>query len=131
MIIKSAAILFGVVFIAIGNFGFIKEIAWYGQNLVNVASGLAALLCGMRGVGASRSFFRIYGTICALVALLGFYYFGVVQVRASRRADQLMLNASEAETPAIQKQILDATTKEEHQAALVAPCGVKLRPKLY
>ncbi|HEV8617859.1 MAG TPA: DUF4383 domain-containing protein, partial [Candidatus Udaeobacter sp.] len=44
------------------------------HNFVHLASGVVFLLCGMAGVGASRTFFRIFGIIYALVALLGFYY---------------------------------------------------------
>jgi len=116
--IKSAAILFGVVFIDIGIFGFFKGIGLDQQNLLNVASGLAALLCCMGGVGASRRFFRIYGIICVLVALLGFYYFGVVEVKASRRANQIRLNASQRETEEIADQISKVRTIEDRNEVL-------------
>ena len=81
--VKSLAILFGVVFIAIGILGFVPAIAPDGMllnifhvntahNVVHLATGIVALLCAMGGVGASRTFFQIFGIIYANVAILGF-----------------------------------------------------------
>jgi hypothetical protein len=42
------------------------------HNYVHLASGVAALLCGMAGVGAAKNYFRIFGLVYALVAVLGF-----------------------------------------------------------
>jgi hypothetical protein len=84
--IKTAAILFGIVFLLIGIVGFVPAITPANgmllgifhvntaHNFVHLASGVIFLLCGMAGVGASRTFFRIFGIVYALVALLGFYY---------------------------------------------------------
>jgi hypothetical protein len=85
-VIKTAAIIFGVVFLLIGILGFVPAATPANgmllgifhvntaHNFVHLASGVVFLLCGMAGVGASRTFFRIFGIIYALVALLGFYY---------------------------------------------------------
>jgi Domain of unknown function (DUF4383) len=84
--IKTAAILFGIVFLLIGILGFVPAITPANgmllgifhvntaHNFVHLASGVIFLLCGMAGAGASRTFFRIFGIVYALVALLGFYY---------------------------------------------------------
>ena len=86
--VKTAAILFGIVFLAIGILGFVPSITAPDangmpmllgifhvntlHNVVHLASGAVALLCGMSGVGASRWYFRIFGLVYALVAVLGF-----------------------------------------------------------
>ena len=84
--IKTAANLFGIVFLLIGILGFVPAVTPANGMLlgifhvntahifVHLASGVVFLLCGMAGVGASRTFFRIFGVIYAVVALLGFYY---------------------------------------------------------
>ncbi len=84
--VKTAAILFGVVFLFIGILGFVPAATPANgmllgifhvntaHNIVHLASGVVFLLCGMAGVGASRIFFRIFGVVYALVAVLGFYY---------------------------------------------------------
>ena len=82
--VKSLAILFGIVFLAIGILGFVQGITkddmLLGIFMVNpahsvvyIASGVVALLCGISGFSASRTFFRIFGIIYAIVAVLGFY----------------------------------------------------------
>jgi uncharacterized protein DUF4383 len=87
--VKSAAIVFGIVFLAIGILGFVPAVTTdvngmpmllgifhvnAAHNYVHLATGVVALLCGMAGFGASRTFFRIFGVVYALVAALGFYY---------------------------------------------------------
>jgi hypothetical protein len=42
------------------------------HSIVHIASGVVFLLCGMAGAGASRTFFKIFGLVYALVAILGF-----------------------------------------------------------
>ncbi len=69
--VKTAAILFGIVFLAIGILGFVPSITAPDangmpmllgifhvntlHNIVHLASGAVALLCGMSGAGASRA----------------------------------------------------------------------------
>jgi hypothetical protein len=86
--VKSAALLFGIVFLAVGILGFVPAAAAPDANgmpmllgifmvnsthsIVHIASGVVFLLCGMAGAGASRTFFKIFGLVYALVAILGF-----------------------------------------------------------
>jgi hypothetical protein len=83
--VKSAAILFGLVFLVVGILGFVPSITKdemllgifhvnFAHNIVHLASGAVFLLCGLAGAGPSRMFFRIFGIVYALVAALGFYY---------------------------------------------------------
>jgi hypothetical protein len=85
--VKAAAIIFGIVFLAVGILGFVPGATTdvngmpmllgifhvnTAHNFVHIASGVVFLLCGMAGAGASRMFFKIFGIIYALVAVLGF-----------------------------------------------------------
>ena len=87
--VKSAAILFGIVFLAVGILGFVPAATPpmadgnggmllnlfhvnLAHNMVHIASGVVFLLCGMAGAGPSRTFFKIFGIVYALVAILGF-----------------------------------------------------------
>ena len=85
--IKPAAILFGVVFLVVGILGFVPAATpdingmpmLLGifhvntvHNCIHLASGVVFLLCGMAGAGPSRTFFKIFGLVYALVAVLGF-----------------------------------------------------------
>jgi hypothetical protein len=84
--VKTAALLFGIVFLVIGILGFVPAATTpdgmllgifhvnTAHNIVHLASGVVFLLCGMAGVGPSRAFFKIFGIVYALVAILGFYY---------------------------------------------------------
>src|SRR4029077_18958134 len=96
--VKTAAILFGIVFLAVGILGFVPGATTdvngmpmllgifhvnAAHNFVHMASGIVFLLCGMVGAGASRTFFKIFGIVYALVAVLGFmkgdgYLLGVI-----------------------------------------------------
>ena len=87
--VKSAAILFGIVFLVVGICGFFPSITTpmegmeggmllgifhvnLAHNIVHLASGAVFLLCGLAGAGASRTFFKIFGVVYLLVAILGF-----------------------------------------------------------
>ena len=84
--VKSAAILFGVVFLLIGILGYVPATTPANgmllrifhvntaHNIVHLASGVVFLLCGIAGAGPSQTFFKIFGIIYGLVAVLGFYY---------------------------------------------------------
>ena len=84
---KTLALLFGLVFLVIGILGFVPAATHdvdgmpmllgifhvnTNHNIVHVASGVVFLLCGMAGAGAARMFFKIFGLVYALVAVLGF-----------------------------------------------------------
>ena len=82
---KSAALIFGAVFVLIGVLGFVPGVAPDGmllnlfhvnaaRNIVHLLSGAAALCAGMTSPQASRMFFRGFGIIYGLVAVLGFVY---------------------------------------------------------
>ena|SRR5437764_6747802 len=80
---KTMAVLFGVVFLAVGILGFVpgvtKDEMLLGifhvntaHNAVHLLSGAVALFCGMSSVAASRMYFKIFGLVYAAVAIMGF-----------------------------------------------------------
>jgi hypothetical protein len=85
--VKAAALLFGVVFLLVGILGYVPAVTSdmngmpmllgifhvnSAHNIVHLASGIIFLLCGLSGAVASQLFFRIFGLVYALVAVLGF-----------------------------------------------------------
>jgi hypothetical protein len=85
--IKTAAVLFGIVFILIGILGFVPGITNNemllgifhvnaAHNVVHLLSGAVALFAGMTSFGASRMYFRIFGVVYGLVAILGLMNMG-------------------------------------------------------
>jgi len=81
--VKTAAIIFGIVFLAVGILGFVPGVTTNDMllgifmvnaavSVVHIASGIVFLIAGMASAGASRLWFRIFGLIYALVAILGF-----------------------------------------------------------
>ena len=81
--VKTMAVLFGVVFLVVGILGFVPAVTKdqmllgifhvnTAHNAVHLLSGVVALICGMTGVGASRMYFRIFGLVYAAVAVMGF-----------------------------------------------------------
>ncbi len=82
---KSAALVFGAVFLLIGILGFVPGTAPNGMllglfhvnaahNVVHLLTGAIALVVGMTSVPASRLFFQLFGIVYGLVAVLGFVY---------------------------------------------------------
>jgi hypothetical protein len=80
---KTLALLFGIVFLLIGILGLVPAVAPNemllnifhvnaAHNAVHLLTGIVALLAGMAGVGASKTFFKIFGVVYGLVAVLGF-----------------------------------------------------------
>lgn len=80
--IKSAAVVFGIVFLAVGILGFVPAVTKdemllgifhvnMAHNIVHLAAGAAALLAGLTSSGAARVYFRVFGVIYGLVAVLG------------------------------------------------------------
>jgi hypothetical protein len=72
-----------VIFLVVGILGFIPAVAPHGMlfgifhvnaahNAVHLLSGAVALGCGLAGPGAARLYFRIFGIVYGLVAVLGF-----------------------------------------------------------
>ena len=80
---KSLAVLFAIVFLAVGILGFVPAVTKdqmllgifhvnLAHNIVHLASGIIFLLAAMDGAGASRAWFQIFGLIYAIVAIWGF-----------------------------------------------------------
>jgi hypothetical protein len=83
MTAKTAALVIGIVFIAVGILGFIPNplVSPTGlfavdtmHNLVHLISGIV-LLAGVYGFGASLAL-KIVGIVYAIVAILGFFMVG-------------------------------------------------------
>jgi hypothetical protein len=81
--LAPAAMVFGIVFLVVGVLGFIPAVAPNemllgifhvnaAHNAVHLLSGAVALACGFAGAGAARLYFRIFGIVYGLVAVLGF-----------------------------------------------------------
>lgn len=82
--LKILAILFGLIFIIIGILGFLPEFKTDGllfgyfmvnpmHNVVNLVTGIIALVCGLIGSLASKIFFILFGLIFLGAAIYGFY----------------------------------------------------------
>ena len=82
--VKTAAVLFGVVFLLVGILGFVPAVTKdqmllgifhvnAAHNCVHLLSGVVALLAGMTSLGAARMYFRIFGLVYGLVAVMGFF----------------------------------------------------------
>lgn len=85
---KLWAKIFGIIFVLIGVLGFVPGITSNGHllgifevdtihNIVHILTGVVALLV-MKSSAGSRNFFKIFGVVYALVAILGFLPFGKV-----------------------------------------------------
>lgn len=91
MTIKRIAIIFGVIFVVVGILGFVPGVTSFMpdeehgrlfgafavdtlHNLVHIATGVVAIACGIASDTASRNYFKIFGVIYAVVAVLGFFY---------------------------------------------------------
>jgi len=84
--LTGAAKLFGVVFLFIGILGFIPGATTDGHmllgifhintlhNIIHMASGAVALIAGFSGASGSQMYFKIFGVIYTLVAVLGIFY---------------------------------------------------------
>lgn len=87
---KRIAIVFGVVFILAGVLGFVPAVApmsattghpmLFGafavdgvHNWVHILSGIIALIVAYYGALASRTYFKVFGIIYALVAVWGIF----------------------------------------------------------
>jgi hypothetical protein len=79
---KKIAAVFGIVFLVAGLLGFVPSIAPNehmmglhvnsAHNLVHILTGIVALIVAMKSDRASVLFFRVFGVIYGLVAILGF-----------------------------------------------------------
>ena len=82
--LKTAATLFGVVFLVVGVLGFVPGITNNemllgifhvnaAHNVVHLLSGAIALWTGRTSAAYARLYFRVFGVVYGLVAVLGFY----------------------------------------------------------
>jgi hypothetical protein len=80
---KTLGMLFGIVFLAVGILGFVPGITKddmllnifmvnTAHSVVHIASGLVFLFASMAGAGAASLWFKIFGLVYALVAVMGF-----------------------------------------------------------
>src|SRR5437868_9857329 len=81
--VKTMAVLVGVIFLVVGILGFVPAVTKdqmllgifhvnAAHNCVHLLSGVVALICGMMGFGAARMYFKIFGLVYAAVAVMGF-----------------------------------------------------------
>jgi hypothetical protein len=79
---KTLALLFGTVFVLVGILGFIPAVAPNehllgifhvnaAHNAVHLLTGIVAIICGLASEHAAILFFRIFGIVYGLVAVLG------------------------------------------------------------
>ena len=80
---KSLGMLFGIVFLAVGILGFVpgvtKDEMLLGifmvntvHSVVHISSGVVFLLASMAGGAAASLWFKIFGLVYAVVAVMGF-----------------------------------------------------------
>ena len=80
---KTLGMLFGIVFLAVGILGFVPGITKNDMllgifmvnpvhSVVHIASGLVFLFASMAGAAAASLWFKIFGLVYALVAVMGF-----------------------------------------------------------
>lgn len=89
--LKRIAIIFGVVMLIAGILGYIPGVTRFNadddtglllgifavdnvHNLVHIATGVVAVVCGFISESASRNYFKVFGIVYALVALLGIFH---------------------------------------------------------
>ena len=81
--LKPAALVFAVIFLLIGILGFVPAATPDGMllgvfhvnaahNVVHLLSGAVALWAGLTSAANARLYFRIFGIVYGLVAVLGF-----------------------------------------------------------
>lgn len=85
--LKKIAVVYGVVFIVIGLLGFIPAFAPNGMllgmfevnsahNIIHLLTGAIALWIVKTKPASTRKYFKVFGVLYAIVALLGFFYQG-------------------------------------------------------
>jgi hypothetical protein len=83
--LNKLSLLFGLIFLTLGILGFIPGVTPEehmlgifhvnaAHNVVHILTGLVALTAGFAGEHAAKVFFRIFGVVYGLVAVLGFVY---------------------------------------------------------
>lgn len=102
MNLKTIAMVFGVVLLAIGVLGFVPGLTPDGlllgifevdflHNIVHIVTGAAAIAASMAGADYSRTFFQIFGVIYGIVTLSGFLTgHGLIALIPVNMADNLL-----------------------------------------
>ncbi|MGE5196351.1 MAG: DUF4383 domain-containing protein [Anaerolineae bacterium] len=83
--LRTIAIIFGIAFFVAGILGFIPSFTPNHElftifhvnalhNLIHLATGIIAFWVGCVSKQASRLFFQLFGIICAIFAISGFFY---------------------------------------------------------
>jgi hypothetical protein len=81
---RTAAIVFGIVFLAVGILGYVPNpivgpdgifVTNGIHNLIHIASGIVLLLGAYSGLGSGNAL-KIIGVVYGLVAILGFFMMG-------------------------------------------------------
>lgn len=83
--LRTLAVLFGLVFLALGILGFVPSALKDGDlfgifrlnlthNIIHIITGLIALWVGITSEYASKVFFQVFGVVYGVVAILGFVY---------------------------------------------------------
>lgn len=101
--LKTFAIIFGIIMVLVGILGFFPEASPHGMllgifhvnpahNIIHIITGIVSILCGISGSTASRIFFQVFGIIYGLVAILGFYYGNspILGIIANNMADNIL-----------------------------------------
>src|SRR6185295_1698495 len=81
--VKNMAVVFGIFFIALGILGLIPGCAPGGMlfgafqvngahNFLHLVTGIAALWTGIVSKAAAKAFFKVFGIVYVILALLGF-----------------------------------------------------------
>ena len=88
--LKNIAMLVGWVLLVVGVLGFVPGITTTDglllgifqvnglHNIVHIATGLVALYLASKGEEGSQMFFKVFGVIYAIVAVLGFFSEGPI-----------------------------------------------------
>jgi hypothetical protein len=82
--LRTVSKIFGVVFLLVGVLGFVPGVTTNemllgifhvnaAHNVVHLLSGAIALYAGLTSTAYSRLYFRVFGVVYALVALLGLF----------------------------------------------------------
>jgi hypothetical protein len=100
MFIRLIAVLFGIGFIFVGVAGFLPEFTKNGllfgyflvdnvHNLVHIVSGVIAIMAATN-VKFTLWYFRVFGVVYLLVAILGFWRNGDLYIMYVNMADNLL-----------------------------------------